>query len=63
MRNQKMKFGKHKGETIQEILNSDPSYIIWMYENDVMELGDDIVEDAYCNDANASPPESFYWEP
>lgn len=26
-------FGKHKGKTPHNILDSNPSYLIWMYEN------------------------------
>lgn len=26
-------FGKYKGQTVQEVMNDDPDYLIWAYEN------------------------------
>ncbi len=27
-------FGKHDGKIIEEVIEDDPDYITWMYEND-----------------------------
>lgn len=27
------KWGKHEGETFQEVLEDDPNYLSWVYEN------------------------------
>ena len=26
-------FGKHKGQTPEEVADTDPGYIVWLYEN------------------------------
>lgn len=36
-------FGKHKGKTLVQILNESPSYIIWLSENDVVKIPDDLL--------------------
>lgn len=30
--NDKLSFGKHKGQTIRQVLQSDPSYLLWCVE-------------------------------
>lgn len=40
-------FGKHKDETIQKVLDDDPSYIVWMAEN----IKDAEFDDAIITDA------------
>ena len=37
-------FGKYKGCDLDDILQEDPEYIIWLYENNVSDLVD---EDLY----------------
>jgi uncharacterized protein (DUF3820 family) len=44
-----MPFGKYKGKRLVEILDESPSYIIWLSENDVVKVPDDILTMA-CND-------------
>jgi hypothetical protein len=39
-------FGKFKGKSIQFILMEQPSYICWLYENDIVSISDDIVIEA-----------------
>ena len=34
-------FGKYKGADIDDILEEDPGYLVWCYENDVKGLVDD----------------------
>lgn len=44
-----MTFGKHKGKTLLQILDESPSYIVWLAENDVVKIPDDLLTMA-CHD-------------
>ena len=44
-------FGKYEGRHINEILNEDPSYIIWMSGNN-FDLCEEILNEAESNDLN-----------
>ena len=44
-----MTFGKHKGKTLVQILDESPSYIVWLAENDVVKVPDDLLTMA-CHD-------------
>lgn len=33
-----IRFGKHRGLTIRQILYSNPGYIVWLADNDVMPI-------------------------
>jgi len=37
-------FGKHKGETYQDILQSDPSYILWLHDQKLCIFPEDTLE-------------------
>lgn len=39
-------FGKHRGETLGQVLRNDPGYILWLHENGVVELPEDVVIEA-----------------
>lgn len=39
-------FGKYKGLTLASVLRSDPGYILWMHENNVAEIPEDIIIEA-----------------
>jgi len=40
-----MVFGKYKGESVDYILDNDPSYLRWVYENvDWVEIKEPIIE-------------------
>lgn len=39
-------FGKHKGKTVRWVLEKEPSYIIWLHENKICEVPEEIVEEA-----------------
>lgn len=39
-------FGKHKGKTVRWVLEREPSYILWLHENKVCEIAEEIVEAA-----------------
>ena len=42
-----MLFGKYKGETVQDILDNDPQYLVWLHEkSDQFELSWDLLEEA-----------------
>lgn len=44
-----MPFGKYKDKKLVEILDESPSYIIWLSENNVVKVPDDILTMA-CHD-------------
>lgn len=56
-----MTFGKHKGKTVDWIAENEPSYIVWLVENEIIECDDEIYEDVQWADANSSPPEDWFW--
>ena len=39
----KLTFGKHKGKDLHEIAIQDPGYILWMMDNDVIEIPQAII--------------------
>lgn len=41
-----LRFGKHRGETVRQVLRNDPGYILWLYENHVASLPNDIIFEA-----------------
>jgi len=41
-----MPFGKHKGQTIEYILDVEPWYITWLQENTDLDFDHTIIEDA-----------------
>lgn len=54
--NDTMPFGKHKGKTIQELINTEVDYIRWLLENsDSFELDED-ADAAYTWQMENSPP-------
>jgi uncharacterized protein (DUF3820 family) len=55
-------FGKYRGKTIGDIADINPRYIIWLNEEKIVEFPEDILEAAIIDDANNSPPESYFWE-
>lgn len=42
--NVRMPFGKYRGETIQDILDCDPNYLVWAHNNTDFELGHELLE-------------------
>ena len=44
-----LQFGKHKGWTIGDCVEADPSYVIWLSEDEVMKIPADILEEAQEN--------------
>lgn len=43
-------FGKHNGLSIRSVLLDDPSYILWLHEQGIVEFSDDIIIEAEEND-------------
>jgi len=39
-----MKFGKYKGEEIEDLLYDDPGYLVWLVEEEVVELDSEVIE-------------------
>lgn len=57
-----LQFGKHKGWTIGDCVECDPSYVIWLSEDEVMKIPDDILEEAQENwDADQMEQEDDFW--
>lgn len=44
--NHVLSFGKYKGKTILQVLEKDPSYIIWLNDNKILNIEEQIVEEA-----------------
>ena len=45
-RTDKLTFGKYKGYTIQYVLDTEPGYIVWLEEENVLEMPEDIYQEA-----------------
>ena len=43
-------FGKHKGETIESVISSDPGYILWAHDEKVAKFTEDIL--GYADEAD-----------
>ena len=39
-----MPFGKYKGKTLSEISEADPSYIVWLSDNNVLSIESEFLE-------------------
>jgi uncharacterized protein (DUF3820 family) len=42
----RLTFGKYKGKSIQYILDTEPGYIVWLEEENVLEMPEDIYQEA-----------------
>jgi hypothetical protein len=56
----KLDFGKHNGQTIRWIIEFDPSYILWMHENNVIEIPQKFVDEAIDSDIENTFNESIH---
>lgn len=36
-------FGKHVGEQVEDVIEDNPKYITWCYENDIVEFDEDTI--------------------
>lgn len=55
-------FGKHKGHSIEFVLATEPSYVLWLNENGVVEIPDSIVLEAEENDGYDEDPDWFVYD-
>jgi len=55
-RNKPLGFGRYAHETVQDIIDNIPSYIIWLDANTDIEISSDILAEA---DENNSPNHEF----
>lgn len=39
-------FGKHKGKAIWWVLVNNPGYLVWLVDNDILNLSQDIYDEA-----------------
>jgi len=39
-------FGKHKGETVRHVVQTDPAYILWLYEEEIVDFPEDVILEA-----------------
>ena len=56
-------FGKYKGKTVDWVAEHNPGYIVWLHENKVAEIDEEILDAAIMDDINNNPPEEWFWEP
>jgi len=48
-----LNFGKHKGKTVREVMNTSPGYIVWAHDNiDWFGLPNELYEDACILDGS-----------
>jgi len=59
---QVLTFGKHKGKTVDWIAENYPDYIVWLHENEVCKIDDDILEAAIMDDMNNNLPQEWFLE-
>ena len=56
-------FGKYKHKTIQWVFENNPSYILWLREENVCEVDEEIYDVSVLKDMENSPPEDYVWQP
>lgn len=52
-----MTFGKYKGESIQDILDVDAQYLVWLHNNSDFELSAELLDEA---EGLPSPVKDWY---
>ena len=56
-------FGKYKGKNIDFVLGEEPSYLLWLDENEIVEFSDDIYNLAEKHDRDNNPLDSSWgWD-
>ena len=62
--NDVLSFGKHKGSTIDQILDHDPSYLDWLDRKHIIDISPDILDAAHESMIERScaygDPQDFY---
>lgn len=46
-----LSFGKHKGKTLLQVLDTDPGYIVWLHEKEVLTIHEDFLVRVYHRQA------------
>lgn len=54
-------FGKYKGMTVRYILDVDPSYILWLDEENICSISQSILNDAIDEDLNQELGNAMDW--
>lgn len=54
-------FGKYRYQTIQHVLRTEPSYILWLNEEKIVKFSDEIVDKAQ-DVVDDSYPYGFGWD-
>lgn len=59
-----MPFGKHKGKTLGELVDTESKYVMWLIDNQVLSQGvtNDVFEAAYIVDNDLENPESKFYK-
>jgi hypothetical protein len=52
-------FGKHKGESIESVISSDPGYILWCQDEKVAKFTDKMIE--YAEEADVEESD-YAWD-
>jgi hypothetical protein len=56
-----MTFGKYKGKTVEWIWEHNLEYLIWLVDEGVVKMREEMYEAACLDDADNSPPESWFF--
>ena len=49
-----MSFGKYKGRTLDDISDLDPGYVVWLADENVLKIDDEILDAVRCDDMEIS---------
>lgn len=58
--NDVLAFGKHRGKSVDWVAEHHPSYIIWLKENNVCEVDDEIYDAALADDMDNGQEEDYF---
>lgn len=61
-RKAKIGFGKHANEIVQDVLDTNPEYFLWLDENTDIEIASDILTEAEENSGEERTPFSTFWD-
>lgn len=56
-------FGKYKGYKVRYVIDNEPSYILWLDEQDIVKFTDEMIDEAEENDDAQHDPyeDEYYW--
>lgn len=58
----KFEFGRHKGKTVREVIEKDPSYILWLVEENAVEFPQEFIDSAEDNILDSAMDNQFRWD-